>query len=111
MKSKKLLILVLIIPFFAFTAHKYYLSLTQIEYNTTTKSVEVIINVFVDDIQTALDKLHDKKFKLDTKDELKDSDTYFYEYLKNHVKFKIDNKPVSYTYRIRRRCGFFLFRN
>lgn len=98
MNLKKLLYLFLIIPFFAFTAHKYYLSLTQIEHNSKNKSVEVIINVFIDDIQTALNKIHNKKFKLDTKNEPTDSDTYFFEYLKKNVSFKLDGKAVSYSY-------------
>ena len=38
----------------AFTTHKYYLSLTQIEYNKDQKSLEVIINVFMDDIELAI---------------------------------------------------------
>ncbi len=98
MRTKKLLLLLLIVPFFAFTAHKFYLSLTQIEYNSKNKSVEVIINVFIDDIETALTKIHDKKFELDTKNEFADSDTYFFEYLQKHVNFKIDGKAYSYNY-------------
>ncbi len=98
MKIKKLFFLLCIVPFFAFTAHKYYLSLTQIEFNSKNKSIEVIINVFIDDIETALNKIHDKEFELDSKNEPKDSDTYFFEYLKKHVNFKIDGKSVSYNY-------------
>lgn len=97
MKSKTLL-LFFIVPLFAFTTHKYYLSLTQIEYNAKNKSVEIIINVFIDDIETALNKIHNKKFALATKKELENSDTYYFEYLKKHVKFKVDNKAVSYNF-------------
>ena len=98
MKTKKLLLLLLIVPLFAFTAHKYYLSLTQIEYNSKNKSVEIIINVFIDDLETALNKIHNKRFKLDTKDEPKDSDDYFFKYLQDNVKLKIEGKPVTYSY-------------
>ncbi|WP_347175422.1 DUF6702 family protein [Polaribacter uvawellassae] len=98
MRTKKLLLLLLIVPFFAFTAHKFYLSLTQIEYNSKNKSVEVIINVFIDDIETALTKIYNKKFELDTKNEFADSDTYFLEYLQKHVNFKIDGKSFNYNY-------------
>lgn len=98
MRIKKLLLFVLIVPFFAFTAHKYYLSLTQIEYNSKNKSVEVIINVFIDDIETALNKIHNKDFRLDTKKEPVDSDKYFFEYLQKNVKFKLKNKPYNFDY-------------
>jgi len=98
MRAKKLFLLVFLVPIFAFNAHKFYLSLTQIEYNEKNKSIEIIINVFIDDLETTLNKLHDKEFELDTKKELKDADTYFFKYLQNNVKLKIDGKSVSYNY-------------
>lgn len=98
MRTKKLLQLLLIVPFFAFTAHKYYLSLTQIEYNSKNKSVEIIINVFIDDIETTLNKNYNKMFFLDTKKEPKNSDTYFFEYLKQNVKFKLDGTAYNFNY-------------
>ena len=98
MRIKKQILLLLIVPFFAFTAHKYYISLTQIEFNNSKNSIEVITNVFIDDIETALDAIHSKKFKLDTKNELKDSDTYFSQYLQNNLAFKIDGKSVEFQY-------------
>jgi hypothetical protein len=98
MRIKKRILLLFIVPFFAFTAHKYYLSLTQIEYNSKNKSIEVIINVFIDDIETSLNKTLNKDFKLNTDDELKDSDTYFSQYLKDHVQFKINGKPVFFNF-------------
>lgn len=98
MRIKKLLLLVLIVPLFAFTAHKYYLSLTQIEYNSKNKSVEVIINVFIDDIETTFDKMYHKKFELDTKNEPADSDMYFLKYLQKNIKFKVDGKSYDFSY-------------
>mgnify|MGYP006999713200 CR=1 FL=1 len=98
MRTKKRLLLLCIVPFFAFTVHKYYISLTQIEFNNSKNSIEVITNVFVDDIETALNAIHSKKFELDTKNELKDSDTYFNEYLQKNLAFKIDGKSVAFNY-------------
>jgi len=98
MRIKKQILLLLIIPFFAFTAHKYYISLTQLEFNNTKNSIEVITNVFIDDIETVLNAIHAKSFKLDTKNELKDADKYFNQYLQNNLSFKINGKPVTYQY-------------
>ncbi len=98
MRTKKLFLLLFIAPFFAFTAHKYYLSLTQIEHNTKNKSLEVIINVFIDDLETALNDIHSKSFEISTKTELKDAETYFIKYLKDHVSFKVDGKAVNFNY-------------
>lgn len=93
-----MLLLLFIAPFFAFTAHKYYLSLTQIEFNDEKQSIEVITNVFIDDIETTLNKIHSKKFELDTQKELEDSDRYFKEYLENHLSFVVNKKSVDFNY-------------
>ncbi|MEN8857457.1 MAG: DUF6702 family protein [Flavobacteriaceae bacterium] len=95
--SKKLLLL-LIIPLLAFSAHKYYLSLTQIEYNQNAKSLEIIINVFMDDIETALNQDYNLDLQLNTNKELKESDTYFANYLKEKLQFSINNKSLQFNY-------------
>jgi hypothetical protein len=82
----------------AFTTHKYYLSLTQIEYNKNQKSLEVIINVFMDDIELAINKEYAIDLNLTTKDELKDADVYFHNYLTKNLTFIIDNDIVTYNY-------------
>jgi hypothetical protein len=82
----------------AFTTHKYYLSLTQIEYNKNQKSLEVIINVFMDDIELAINKEYAIDLNLTTKDELKDADVYFHNYLTKNLTFTIDNDIVTHNY-------------
>ena len=65
----------------SFSAHKYYLSLTQINFSSKSKSVQIIINVFMDDIETALNKDYDIDLQLTTEKELKENDVYFEKYL------------------------------
>lgn len=82
----------------AFTSHKYYLSLTQIEYNKDQNSLEVIINVFMDDIELAINKEFDVDLRLTTKQELEDVDIYFEKYLRKNLSFLVNNKPVEYNF-------------
>ena len=82
----------------AFTTHKYYLSLTQIEYNKDQNSLEVIINVFMDDIELAINKEYAIDLNLTTKDEFKDADVYFHNYLTKNLTFTIDNDIVTHNY-------------
>jgi len=98
MKFPKLAIVLLIVPLFAFTAHKYYLSLTQIEYSQEQKSLQIIINVFMDDIETALNKDYSIDLQLTTKKELKTADEYFEKYLKEKLKFKLLDQELSFNY-------------
>lgn len=98
MKFKKSLLLLLVIPLLSFTAHKYYLSLTQIKFKEEAKSVQIIINVFMDDIETALNKDYDIDLQLTTKKELPNNDVYFEKYLKSKLQFKIDNTAKDFSY-------------
>ncbi|MGB0891355.1 MAG: DUF6702 family protein [Flavobacteriaceae bacterium] len=98
MKYKKAYILLLVIPLLSFSIHKYYLSLTQIEYNKEEKSVQIIMNVFMDDIELALNKTYNIDLRLTTKKELKDNDKYFSEYLSKKLHLKVNDNPVSFKY-------------
>lgn len=45
------------------SAHKFYTSLTQVEYNAKTHSAEVIMNLFTEDLETAVSNFHKKKIR------------------------------------------------
>ncbi|WP_369323959.1 DUF6702 family protein, partial [Tenacibaculum ovolyticum] len=95
---KKALILFLILPLLSFGIHKYYISLTEIAYKEKTKSVQMIMNVFMDDIETAINKDYKVNLQLTTKDELKKTDSLFLNYLNKHFKVKINSKEVNYRF-------------
>jgi hypothetical protein len=98
MKLQKIFLLLLIIPLLSFSAHKYYLSLTQIKFKSESKSVQIIINVFMDDIETALNKDYNIDLQLTTDEELKENDVYFEEYLNEKLQFKINTIAKKYNY-------------
>jgi len=98
MKTKHTLLLLLIIPLLSFSTHKYYLSLTQLTYKSEAKSLQIIINVFMDDIEVALNKDYKIDLQLTTKKELKNNDVYFESYLKEKLLFKVDGKAKNFNY-------------
>ncbi len=98
MRLNKTFLFLFLIPLLSFSAHKYYLSLTQVTFKPASKTVQVIINVFMDDIETALNSDYKIDLQLTTKKELKDNDIYFKEYLKEKLHFKIDNIAKNFTY-------------
>ncbi|WP_343330265.1 DUF6702 family protein [Polaribacter staleyi] len=98
MNTKKTILLLFIIPLLSFSAHKYYLSLTQIEYRSELHTVQITINVFIDDIETALNKDYNIDLQLDTKKELKDNDVYFKKYLNQKLHLKIDDVSKTFNY-------------
>ena len=98
MTFRKSVLLLLIISLCSFSLHKYYLSLTQIDYNSGNKSLEIIINVFMNDIELALNKDYNIDLQLTTKLELENTDQYFQNYLKDKLHFKLDNKELEFNY-------------
>jgi hypothetical protein len=98
MKLKNTFLLLFIIPLLSFSTHKYYLSLTQINFNSKAKSIQVIINVFMDDIETVLNKDFNIDLQLTTEKELKENDVYFEKYLKEKLHFKVNSIAKKYKY-------------
>lgn len=95
---KKLILFLALLPLFALSAHKYYLSNTQLEYVEDQQSLQIIINVFLDDIELAVNTDYGIDLQLTTEKELKDNNQYFEKYLKDKLGFKVNDKSVDFKY-------------
>lgn len=99
MTLKKSLLFLLIIPFVAFTTvHKYYVSVTQIEYVKEAESVQIISRIFIDDFENVLRKRYDESITLAGKNEQKTVDLYIKRYLSDKIKIKINDKVVKFNF-------------
>ena len=99
MKVFKFLIIIFIIPLFAFTSmHKYYISVTQINYVKEKESVQITSRLFIDDFENALKTNYDENILLAEKDEAKIIDTYMQRYLQDKIKLRINNKAVTFNF-------------
>lgn len=99
MKKLKLYIFLLIIPLFAFvSAHKFYVSVTQIEYAENEQSLQVISRIFIDDLEKILEERYGINPKLATKNEIESSDTFIEKYLNYHFKLSINDTNIPFKY-------------
>ncbi len=87
MKELKNLLWILIIPLLAFGSHKYYISLTKIDFIEKEKSVQITMRFFIDDIETTLESRYDVVLELATEEENKKADVYLEKYITS--KFEI----------------------
>ncbi|MFI0428350.1 DUF6702 family protein [Mariniflexile sp. HMF6888] len=95
---KRLLIL-LIVPFFAFVAiHKYYISVTQIDYIQNKQSVQITTRIFIDDLEKLLRERYDETITLASVNEPSTTDLYIERYLNEKIKIKINNKEASLSF-------------
>lgn len=95
---KKYTFLLLIVPLLSFAAHKYYLSLTKIDYIKESKSLQITMRIFIDDLESTLNKIYNKPFELDTKTELEDANIYIEKYLLKQFIVSINGSKTKYNY-------------
>ncbi|WP_245750589.1 DUF6702 family protein [Algibacter pectinivorans] len=86
-------------PLFAFTAmHKYYISVTQVNYVEEKESLQIVSRIFIDDFESVLRSNYDEKIVLAGKNESKEIDSLMNIYLQSKLKLKINNTPVLFSF-------------
>ncbi len=71
--------------------HEFHLSKCEIEYNTDEKSLEISIQMFIDDFELALESLGHIDLKLSTIHEDSLADVYILDYLTKHLTISVDD--------------------
>ena len=87
-----------ILPLFAFvTAHKFYISVTNVDYSEKDKAVQIITRIFVNDMNAVLTERYGVESKLGTDRETKVDGEYLEKYLRTKFLVEINGKKVSYN--------------
>ncbi|PCJ92726.1 MAG: hypothetical protein COA50_15605 [Flavobacteriaceae bacterium] len=91
--------LILLLPLLAFTsAHKYYLSVTNIAYSEKENTLQITSRIFIDDFDKILEERYDVKGNLATENESGIAIDYIKKYLKSKFAIKIngESKPIIF---------------
>ncbi|MEY2703080.1 MAG: hypothetical protein RLY43_1718 [Bacteroidota bacterium] len=94
-KLKLLIIPIVLVLICGFSVHKFYVGVFQIDYFKEKKSVQITARLFIDDLEKALQKKHNKHFYITTKDEIPDANKHIEAYIKERFLIKINNKNQS----------------
>lgn len=98
MKLKYLFIL-FVVPLMAFSSlHKYYVSITQVEYVPEKKSLQLISRIFIDDLEDVLQARYDENLVMAYKNEDKQVDLYVEKYIRSKFGIKINGQEVPLNY-------------
>ncbi|MEL4455453.1 DUF6702 family protein [Lutimonas vermicola] len=92
------IIWLLIIPLLAFGMHKNYISLTKVDYIKEQNTVQITMKYFLDDIELALEKIHDQPMELAGKTENKLADKYLEDYIRQKFRIWINEEVYRYTF-------------
>lgn len=74
--------------------HKYYVSVTDVEYVKSAKSVQITSRLFIDDFEKVLQERYDSSIKLDSES----SDIYVEKYFKKKLLIDVNKIQKTYTY-------------
>lgn len=98
MKEIKIFLLIMTIPLFAFGLHKYYISLTKIDFIEKEKSVQITMRFFIDDIEKTLESRYEIELELATEKENEKSDIYLEKYISSKFEVIINQNITTYKY-------------
>ena len=99
MRYLRIFILLLVFPLVsAISAHKFYVSITKIEYVKEKNSIQIIAKIFTDDMENALRQRYDRSISLDSKKETEVADEDLKKYILQKIKIKVNGKSVQLNY-------------
>jgi len=99
MNRFKIVLLLSVFSLLSFTSfHKYYISVTQIEYVKEKQSVQIISRIFVDDLEKGLRHNFGEDITLDDGHEESVVDTYIEKYINKTFSVSINEAPVKFQF-------------
>lgn len=96
MKRIKIFLLIVILPLMAFSGfHKYYISVTQVDYIQEKQSLQITTRIFIDDFEKVLRERYNENIVLAGKEETKEVNKYIETYLRSKIRVRINDKDMN----------------
>ncbi|MCX8474082.1 MAG: hypothetical protein ORN85_10600 [Sediminibacterium sp.] len=83
---------------FFFLLHPYFVSVFDLNYNASDKTVEITIKSFKDDFEKTLQKNFNAKIDLSDTTQKNNIDSFINLYVHRSFKLKLNNKNYNYSY-------------
>ena len=94
----KVFLFLLVFPLLAFNVHKFYVSVTNINYSEEDKAFQITSRLFIDDLEALLQERYGIEAKLDTDKENPVADAYIEKYLNTKLLLYLNDVKVDYTF-------------
>ncbi|HET7360453.1 MAG TPA: DUF6702 family protein [Salinimicrobium sp.] len=96
---KKYLFLIFLLPLLSFTAiHKYYVSMTEIEFSKENNSLQIISRVFTDDMQKMLQTRYNEEIVLAKGMEHPAADKFLEKYVLDRIDISVNGTPKKLNF-------------
>lgn len=97
--KKTFIFFLALLPLLAFTtAHKFYVSATDIEYNEENRSLQIISYLFTDDMENLLKTRYSEDLFLLKEGEHEQADQYLKKYFRDKLKISVNGKPRQFRF-------------
>ncbi|TLP80979.1 DUF6702 family protein [Maribacter sp. ACAM166] len=99
MRFVKTGLLMVLLPLFAFVgAHKFYISVTNVDYSEKNQSVQIITRIFIDDMNAVIKERYGVPSELGTDSESAMDRAYLEKYLRTKFLVEINGETVKYEF-------------
>lgn len=88
----------LVLPLFAFAAHKFYVSVTNVNYSEKNEAIQITTRVFIDDFDRLLMMRYDFDANLATDEENADANVWIEKYLRSKFVVSVNGEQTLYDY-------------
>ncbi len=89
----------MVLPLFAFNgAHKFYISVTNVDYSEKDEAVQIITRVFIDDMNTVLNERYGFPANLGNDKESVTDKEFLEKYLRTKFLVEINGETVKYDF-------------
>ena len=79
-------------------AHKFYVSVTHIDYNEEEKAFQITSRIFIDDLESVLNSRYEVDLQLATDLEADDAASYIGKYLSSKISVEINGTTAEITF-------------
>lgn len=100
MKSLYSIIALLIVPIFISNSekHEYYVSVTEIQYAEEQQSLQIISQIFIDDLEKLLKERYDDSIKLAPDNDAELIENYIKRYIGDKLQIKVNGKALNFKF-------------
>jgi len=91
-------LLVILSTTLSFTAHKFYVSITKIEFSQEESSLQIISKLFIDDIEDVLQARYNPSLVMGGENENEAVGEYLKKYVLQKLVIEVNGKPVTLHY-------------
>ena len=93
-----MILLVVLLPLFGFSVHKFYVSVTNINYSEKNDALKITTRIFIDDLEEVLSERYGIDAQLATEEEAKIAEDYILKYLKSKFLIRLNKEQAQFNY-------------